>query len=595
MGASIWNPGSPIPAGFDAGVIGYSVDEIYPLQSLGRSLYAKGISANDAPFNAVGDGVTDDTAALQAALDFASAVGQPVRLLTGQSYLFSEQLIIGDNSGFISDGSASLLINTTAFTNTDPTAYETDISTALNFSGDVAFPYTPKYNQILQGVKVTSTSVIQGRALNIVSARNCYNLTIAYNEIYNFSYSKVLIVASLRGLCRIVGNNIHDIYSNVVFPLYPTFADRGQVNIDGLSKDDDCITDGTLITSDELVVVSNRFYNLNHGPVAIAVYGNQADAFYENKGNNLLFAFNTVDLTSEGFDSNGYDGRVIGNKISRCTEFGIKLMHGARRTKVLFNSVQKAGIAGVYCGVSDVVANGNTQKNVIKYNTIRDIDPDGINGGAGTACIKFQNTGTGGLVVTDNITGENTLDPGVNGEYVIWNNSAGDVRHLFDKDFIEAAGTVNVWALNAANQFNIIQRIPTRVVAYPSVATAIVTGTWTKATYNQEAVDANGEFDTSDNRWVCKDPGYYKFTVNLTLAACRLMYVALRKNGSTSEIAITPLLDFATDSAASGQLTYAENCVLGDYIEVWVQHGSGANRAIVAGLANSWFIVEKMA
>lgn len=594
MGASIWNPGSPVPAGIDAALVGYSVDEIYPSQSLGRSLYAKGISANDAPFNAVGDGVTDDTDALQAALDFATAVGQPVRLLTGHTYLFSEQLIIGDNSGFIGDGSPTLLVNATAFTNTDPTAYETALSTALNFSGQVTTPYTPKYNQVLQGVKVTATSVIQGRALNVIAARNCYNLNISFNEIYGFSYSRVMIVASLRGRSYIHRNYVHDIYSNVIFPLYPTFADRAQVNIDGISKDDDCITDVVLITSDELSITYNKFYDLNHGPVAIAVYGNQADAIYENKGNNCLIAYNDIDLTSEGIDSNGHDTRIIANKVSRCTEFAIKLMHGARRAKVTHNVIKKAGIAGIYCGVSNVVANGNTQKIVIKYNTVSDIDPDGVNGGANTACIKYENTGTGGLVVTDNITGENTLDPGANGEYVIWNNSVGDTRHVFDKDIIEAAGTVNVWSLNAANQFNIIQRTPTKVIAYPDTATAIVTGTWTKATYNQEVVDANGEFDTTDNRWVCSDPGYYKFTVNLTLAACRLMYVALRKNGSATPIAITPLLDFATDSAASGQLTFVENCVLGNYIEVWVQHGSGANRAIVAGVANSWFIVEKL-
>jgi len=82
MSASIWNPGSPIPAGLvtvadlsstdnvakGAGQVGYSAALAYAAGTVGAKL-REVVSVKDAPFNATGNGVTDDYTAIQAAID----------------------------------------------------------------------------------------------------------------------------------------------------------------------------------------------------------------------------------------------------------------------------------------------------------------------------------------------------------------------------------------------------------------------------------------------------------------------------------------------------------------------------------------------
>jgi hypothetical protein len=301
--------------------------------------------------------------------------------------------------------------------------------------------------------------------------------------------------------------------------------------------------------------------------------------------------YNRIEDTNEGLDLLGYEGEIAGNYIADCDNFGIKLIHGAKRNRVHHNTVIRSGIAGIWVGANVVVANGDTEWNQITDNVIRDIDPTNTLGASTTGCIKVESTG-GGVYGRNNTFARNYCDPGTYGQYAIINNSANDTSNVFERNDIKAAGALGTYLVLAANNFEITQRIPTRTLAYPSSATAITTGTMTKFPLDTEQIDSAGEFDTTSNRWVCATPGHYRFEANVTLAACRDLYVALRKNGS--QVAITPLLNYATDSAGSGQISFVSYMSVADYMEVWVQHGSGANRNVVAGLANSWFQVSKV-
>lgn len=76
-----------------SGLIGYNAENTYPAGSLG--LHAQGfLSVTDAPFNAKADGTTDDTAAVQAAIDYclASTNARALRI-PGQCKITSSLII----------------------------------------------------------------------------------------------------------------------------------------------------------------------------------------------------------------------------------------------------------------------------------------------------------------------------------------------------------------------------------------------------------------------------------------------------------------------------------------------------------------------
>ncbi|MBB3928832.1 hypothetical protein GGR43_004577 [Sphingobium jiangsuense] len=91
QGAILDKLGLTSPAG--AGMVGFSHASDYPAGTLGR----KGrdyISVKDAPFNAVGDGDTDDTAAFAAAINFCLANKKALYIPGGNKYRIASRITV---------------------------------------------------------------------------------------------------------------------------------------------------------------------------------------------------------------------------------------------------------------------------------------------------------------------------------------------------------------------------------------------------------------------------------------------------------------------------------------------------------------------
>jgi len=90
-----------------AGLVGFSHASSYPASTVGATLRARGICVKDAPYNATGDGSTDDQAAIQAAIDAASATGGAVYFPAG-TYLVASSLTLKPRVILLGDADAQI-------------------------------------------------------------------------------------------------------------------------------------------------------------------------------------------------------------------------------------------------------------------------------------------------------------------------------------------------------------------------------------------------------------------------------------------------------------------------------------------------------
>ena len=127
------------------------------------------------------------------------------------------------------------------------------------------------------------------------------------------------------------------------------------------------------------------------------------------------------------------------------------------------------------------------------------------------------------------------------------------------------------------------------VHVFDSGATAITTGTRTNLTFNSERYDQDGMHSTSTNtgRLTCIVAGKYRIASNSTFqtlngGSATFAIAFIQLNGS-NDIAVTVVAfvdNGAVGTAVSVSVTY--DLVVGDYVEVAVQHDYGADRNILS-------------
>jgi hypothetical protein len=536
-------------------------------------------------FGAVGDGVADDTAAIQAALSAMSGTGTCVYLPTG-TYKVSSALLVPTLTGLVSNGGATLYAVNSGFNNSNPSAAGRYVNNGvvINLSGQISAPYTPNVGQKLIGLKIQYQYAV-GYSVNAVVARNCQDIEISNNEIFNFPLCRAIMVASLSGDSKIVGNHIHDLENNYVFPGYG-FAERGQFNETGIDVDDDRVNS---VWSNNLLIDGNHIENIHYGAAAIATYDDQSDGITLRNATGIRVTNNTIVDTNEGFDFQGLNTLAVGNVISDCTGYGIKLIHGARYNVFSANHIKNSGLAGIIV-VGGLMSEGDTSFNVFSGNTIENVDPSGLHVGSSSACIRIQNQATTS-VASNNTFVDNHIDPGVYGEFIVYNYTAGDIKNRFSGNLVQRNAVVKNFYIGPSLNAEVVQQISTNCYAYASSADGVNNTTWKLLQLDAEAFDTNGEFSTTAYTWTCKTPGYYRFTLQAGLASSNGIQVRLRKNTTTQAISKPPLGASASDQTASlTVVAYADD---GDVFDGQVYHSTGSAVSLAIGPETTFLCVSE--
>lgn len=110
---------------------------------------------------------------------------------------------------------------------------------------------------------------------------------------------------------------------------------------------------------------------------------------------------------------------------------------------------------------------------------------------------------------------------------------------------------------------------------------SINTGVYTKIQFDSNVFDTNSEFDITTNyRWTCVTPGYYRVSANVHLSAVTGISLKLKKNGTTDLVVSTPGSSTGDQTVTCSDLI---NFTTGDYLEAYVYHSSGSSKNITAG------------
>jgi len=536
-------------------------------------------------FGADPTGVADSTAAIQAALTAMSGTGTYVYMPTG-TYKVSSALLVPTLTGLVSDGGATLYAVNSGFNNSDPsvTGRYVNNGVVINLSGQTGSPYTANYGQKISGLKIQYQYAV-GYSVNAIVARNCYDLEISNNEIFDFPLCRAIMVASLQGNSKIVGNYIHDLENNYVFPGYG-FPERGQFNETGIDVDEDTVNS---VWSNNLLIDGNRIEDVHYGATAIATYEDQSDGITLRNATAIRVTNNTVIDTNEGFDFQGFNTLAVGNVISDCTGYGIKLIHGARYNVFNSNHIKNSGLAGIIV-VGGLLSEGDTSFNVFSSNTIENVDPSNLHSGSSTACIRIQNQGTTS-VASNNTFVDNHIDPGVYGEFIVYNYTAGDVNNRYAGNLIQRSAVTEDFYIGPTLNAQVIQQIATNAYGYASSVDGVNSATWKLVQLDAELFDTNSEFSTGAYTWTCKTPGYYRFIGQVGLVSSNGIQVKIRKNAADYAYGRPPTGASTSNQTASvSVIAYAD---IGDVFDLYVYHSTGSPVSLSTGAETTFLCVSK--
>ena len=455
------------------------------VQAYLRNLQGWTLNVMDAPFYAKGDNVTNDRAAIQAAIDYANSLGVPTRVLVPSGYTFRTGvgaytgiaagvvgLVLKDNVTLVVDGTIKALSG----------IYGAGTLSALVKSLDTG----------LTNARITGTGTIDGN-----------NISTTFGTAGNTTIGSPIITFTASAT-PVVGQYIHDAgnYLGTLFPLGTTILSIQSGTQVTLSANALATTSGkTFVQSTQLP--SQQCDNV----YLRAIYQVMVDGIKSVNANG-----NGILITKVNAGANHVDTAILATTVANCTSIGIQCSHSAANLIISHNRVTSCenncidvydengtvtpdpgiisiignavagGLVGIfpettancsvvgntigscaYAGISTNRVNGAPSNIVISGNNIWG-SPNGIIGSGDTGGVLITGntvaafTATGilltGITVSSYTVHGNTFIPAatttpvisLNGTTFVWNqifnNVCEDASHDVTKGIVLVAGTI---------------------------------------------------------------------------------------------------------------------------------------------------------
>lgn len=395
---------------------------------------------------AVGDGVTDDTDAIQYCLDnFTFTIFKP-----GLVYLITRALTISVSNRYIIGNNATLYGLGADFDNTT-TDFLASNAAFIQIKGQLVTPFNPIGNVSIDRLRLQSQNVI-GRKVDGIVVQNCVQVTIDRCEIFDFPAAIGIRANSLRG-GKFRRNTIRDFYDDTNW----TALSLAQPNLTGIEFDG-ARTNG--VSSSDIEVAGNRITNMIVGPVFLAAHGNQTDGLTSGQATEAEIHHNYIENVAEGIDWWGNYTTISNNFVRDCDHWCIALKHGFSHGHVIDNvlleatlghiSIQPNGSTGTFKNSDGIVIRGNYCLGLR--------DSTGSPLGIARTCIHLvDSVGSGGTAVVSNTLIEgNICRPNGNGDYsivyattgsnndIIWNSTNPGVTG----EYVVVTGTPRTYIPN---------------------------------------------------------------------------------------------------------------------------------------------------